>query len=260
MARKMDKYISLKEKIKNCGSITMANVMALQSPLMLKAFENADCVLLDKEHGVFGTEELIPMTLQCRAMGLPAIVRVEDSLYHLIAKAIDLGADGIMLPRTESVDQIKTAVEAMHFAPIGRTGFGGWGILRDGESFDEFQRGRFLFPQIESPKGLAAMEDMIAKYGEYIDGFIIGPNDYSIMMGIPRQLDHPAMLEEYRKFFEICKKYNKSCGIFDPDLAHVTRDYNMGANIFWVSDDLNCMKAGFEQLLKGINELDKKGT
>lgn len=253
----MDKYIALKEKVRNRGTITMANVMALQSPLMLKGFENADCVLLDKEHGVFGTEELVPMTMQCRAMGLPSIVRVEDSIYHLIAKAIDLGADGIMLPRTESAEQIKTAVDAMHFGPIGRTGFGGWGILRAGESFDEFQHGRFLFPQIESPKGLAAMEDMIAQYGEYIDGFIIGPNDYSIMMGVPRQLDHPVMLEEYRKFFAICKKHNISCGIFDPDLAHAARDHEMGANIFWLSDDLACMKAGFEQLLSGVAAFDK---
>ena len=75
-----------------------------------------------------------------------------------------------------------------------------------GNAFDEFQNGRILLVQIESPKGLAAMESMIAEYGEYIDGFIVGPNDYSIVMGIPRQLDHPLMLEEYKKFYAICKK------------------------------------------------------
>ena len=203
--------------------------------------------MIDKEHGLYGTEEMVPMTLQCRAMGLPAIVRVEDAVYHLIAKAIDLGADGIMLPRTESVEQLKTAVEAMHFSPVGRTGFGGWGILREGESIDEFQTGRILLPQIESPKGLAAMEDMIAAYKDHIDGFIIGPNDYSIMMGVPRQLDHPIMLEEYKKFFDICIRHEISCGIFDPDLESAARDRKMGANIFWISDDLSCMKDGFER-------------
>ena len=251
----MDNYLSLKKKLKNREKVTMANLMLTTSPFMLQAFENADCVLLDKEHGLYGTEELVPMTLQCRHMGLPSIVRVEDAVYHLIAKAIDLGADGIMLPRTERVEQVQMAVDAMHFAPVGRTGFGGWGILREGESIEDFDTGRILLPQIESPAGLAAMEDMIAAYGEYIDGFIIGPNDYSIMMGIPRQLDHPLMLEEYKKFFDICEKYNKSCGIFDPDLAHVRRDRQMGANIFWISDDVSCMKAGFEALLEGIGKL-----
>jgi len=251
----MDNYEKLQQKLKNREMITMANLMITQSPLMLKAFQSADCVLLDKEHGIYGTEELIPMTLQCRAMQMPSIVRVEDKMYHLIAKAIDLGADGIMLPRTETVEQVKTAVDAMHFAPIGRTGVGGWGIFRDEEhDFDKFQKSRILLVQIESPAGLAAMEDMIAAYGDYIDGFVIGPNDYSVMMGVPFQLDHPVMMEEYKKFYAICAKHEKSCGIFDPDLARGKRDKAMGANIFWLGDDLSCMKAGFEALVNGIKE------
>ena len=114
-----DKYSALKQKLNDRETIAMANVMVLNSPLMLSAFDSADCILLDKEHGVFGTEELIPMTMQCRHLGIPSIVRVEDKKYHLIAKAIDLGADGIMLPRTESVAQVKEAVDAMHFRPSG---------------------------------------------------------------------------------------------------------------------------------------------
>lgn len=254
----MDRYAQLKEKFLNQQQIVMANLYLLQSPFMLRAFENADCVLLDKEHGIYGTEELVPLTNQCRFLGIPAIVRVEDCLYHLIAKAMDLGADGIMIPRVETVEQVKTAVDAIHFAPIGRTGCGGWGLFRQGETFDDFQNGRILLLQIESPKGLAAMEAMIAEYGEYIDGFIIGPNDYSIMMGIPRQLDHPIMLAEYEKFYEICKKYQKSCGIYDPDLAHAARDYGMGANVFWISDDLSCLKAGFEALMQDVKALSQK--
>ena len=252
----MNKYDLLKQKLLNRETVTMANLMVLNSPLMLPAFSSADCVLLDKEHGVFGTEELIPMTMECRAIGLPSIVRVEDAQYHLIAKAIDLGADGIMLPRTETPEQVKTAVDAIHAAPIGRTGFGGWGLLRTGETFEDFQRGRLLFPQIESPKGLARMEEMIALYGDFIDGFIIGPNDYSIMMGVPFQHNHPVMLAEFEKFFAICKKHGKSCGIFDPDLASAKRDKALGANIFWLSDDFSCLKAGFDTLVDGVKAME----
>lgn len=248
----MDKYTVLKEKLRQRQLVTMGNVMLLQSPFMLNAFLDADCILLDKEHGLYGTEELIPLTNQCRHIGLPAVIRVEDAQYHLIAKAIDIGADGIMLPRTETLKQLKTAVDAMHFAPVGRTGFGGWGLLRDGETIDEFQQDRILIVQIESHQGLITMEDMISQYGQYIDAFVIGPNDYSIMMGIPRQLDHPVMLEEYRKFFDICKKHNKSCGIFDPDLEHAVQHHKMGANVFWLSDDFSCLKSGFNSLLNGL--------
>ena len=247
-----NKYDSLKRKLANNEKVIMANVMLLSSPLLLSAFEKADCILLDKEHGVFGTEELIPMTMQCRHLGIPAIVRVEDKKYHLIANALDLGADGIMLPRVDNVEQIKEAVDAMHFAPVGRTGCGGFGLFREGETFSEFDKGRILLPQIESPAGLECMQDMINAFGEYIDGFVIGPNDYSIMCGVPFQLNHPIMLEQYKRFFEICHKNRKSCGIYDPDIASVHRDQESGANIFWLGDDMSYMKTGFEALCNGI--------
>ena len=226
--------------------------MQLSSPLLLDSFDEMDCILLDKEHGIYGTEELIPLTMRCRELGIPSVIRVEDSIYHLIAKAIDLGADGIMLPRTETLEQVRTAVEAMHFAPIGRTGFGGWGILRDGETIAAFQSGRFFFPQIESEKGLAAMPEIIETYGEYIDGFIIGPNDYSISMGIPRELDHPAMIEQIGKVFDVCKKYGKSCGCFAADAEHARLYRDMGANIFWLGDDRIYLRSGIRSLLDGV--------
>ncbi|MBP5225141.1 MAG: hypothetical protein J6Z38_06130 [Lachnospiraceae bacterium] len=249
----MDKYKRLKEKFDNCEKISMANMMVMTSPLILQAYEDGDCVLIDKEHGVYGTEDLIPLTMTCRAMGLPSIVRVEDCLYHLIAKAIDMGADGIMIPRVESVEQVKTAVDAIRFMPVGRTGYGGWGIMRDGETFDEFQKGRLLVLQIESQKGLAAMEDIIAQYGDQIDAFIIGPNDFSIQMGVPRELDHPVMHEQYEIFFEICHRHHMSCGIYDPDLESVDRDLKYGANVFWIGGDVSLLKRAFNEYLERIH-------
>lgn len=250
----MDKYSQLVSKLADRRPVMMANLMVESSPLMMTALENADCVLLDKEHGVFGTEELIPMTLRCRSLGLPTIVRVEYPEYHLIAKSIDLGADGIMLPRAETVEQVRTAVEAIKFFPEGRTGCGGFGLLRDGEDLHAFNRNRVLIVQIESKKGLDNMEDMIAAYGKYINGFLIGPNDYSIMMECPFVHDSDIMLEQYRQFYAICKKYNKSCGVFDPDLSHIERDVSFGANIFWLSDDITYMKTGFEMFVKMAND------
>lgn len=244
----MDKYLALKQKLAARQKVLMPNMMLNTSPLLLSAFAGADCILLDKEHGVYGTEELIPLTMQCRALGLPSIVRVEDAQYHLIAKALDLGADGIMLPRTETVDQVRLAVEAMHFHPTGRTGYGGWGLFRDGETLDEFNRSRVLFLQIESEKGLLAMEEMLDRYGDFIDGFLVGPNDYSIMMGVPLQHDHPTMREQFRRFYNVCLRRGVSCGSYDPDPEHIRRDAALGANLFWLGDDLSFLRAGFEAL------------
>lgn len=245
----MDRYTQLKQALRERKKVTMANVMLTTSPFLMDCLADADCILLDKEHGLYGTEELVPLTMRCREKGVPSIIRVEDSVYHLIAKALDLGADGIMLPRTERVEQVKTAVDAIHFAPIGRTGCGGWGLFREEESFEEFQQGRIFLPQIESPEGLRNMPAMIDAYGDYIDGFIIGPNDYSIQLGYPRQVDHPRMVEEIQKVFDLCRDRGISCGCFaaDPEHAHLYAE--MGANVFWVGDDSTYMRLGMKYFL-----------
>jgi len=240
----MDKYTALEEKLRNKATVFMANIMMLKNPLLLKAFEGADCILLDKEHGIYGNEELLPMTSQLRAMKMPSIVRVEEIQYHLIAKAIDMGADGIMIPKTETVEQVKTAVEAMNFPPKGTTGYGGCLLFRENESVQSFKR--FLFVQIESHLGYENMDEMLARYGEYIDAFIVGPNDYSITMGHPLEHTHPEMMKEFSAFAQKCKRYNKSFGFYDPDIEHVKNDKSRGANICWVSDDFSLLKHSFE--------------
>ncbi len=250
----MDKYQLLKKKLSECKSTTMGNLMLTASPYLLDAYVDFDCVLLDKEHGIYDTENLLPMLTHCRSLSLPAIVRVEDSVYHLIAKTIDMGADGIMIPRTETVEQVKTAVEAMHFHPIGRTGFGGYGLLRKGETFEEFQKGRILVLQIESRKGLENIPEMIRQYGDYIDAFMIGPNDYSIMQGLTRQPLHPEMFEEVQRVFDKCREYHKSCGCFAAESDVALRYADMGANLFWVGDDSTYIRKGIRSYLDVLPE------
>ena len=226
--------------------------MVTSSPLLLQACTAADCVLLDKEHGIYGSEELIPLTMQCRHMGFPSIVRVEDSIYHLIAKAIDLGADGIMLPRVERLEQIKTAIGAMKFYPIGRTGYGGWGMRRANETVDDFQRNRILMIQIESPNGKKLIPEMVRNYGDFIDAFIIGPNDYSFYLNHPRQTTHPEVEKEIQEIFDLCHKFGKSCGCYSSSPELTEKYEKMGANVFWVGTDLKYMAMGLQQYLNCI--------
>lgn len=192
------------------------------------------------------------MTMQCRHLYLPSIVRVEDSIYHLIAKAIDLGADGIMLPRVERLEQVTAAVEAMNFLPVGRTGYGGWGLRREGESLEDFQHGRVMIVQIESTKGKNLIPEMVEKYGEFIDAFIVGPNDYSFSLGLPMQITHQEVEKEIQQVFDICHKFGKSCGCYSSSPTLTKHYAEMGANVFWVGSDMKYFSLGLRQYLDAI--------
>lgn len=253
----MNRYEGLKSKLSAREKVLGTTMIMLNAPVLLEkmAASELDFILMDAEHGFFDTQNVIPMLHSCRMLGIPSFVRVQDSEYHLIAKAIDMGADGVMLPRVETLEQLRTAIDAVCFAPIGRKGAGGYAQLRPGESFDQFQKGRFIAIQIESQRGIDSLPAMLEAYGSHIDAVIIGPNDLSIMLGTPFQCRSEAMESACQTIFDICKRYNKSCGIFCNDASDAHHYQAMGANVLWTASDIQFYMRGFAETMSELSRL-----
>ncbi len=253
----MNKYEALAAKFANREKIIGTTMAIFNNSLILEAMnrDTLDFVLFDAEHGVFDTQNTVGLLQVCRLMGLPAFIRAQDSEYHLIAKAIDMGADGVMLPRTERLEQLRTAVDALLFAPEGRKGSGGHAQFRPGEAYADFPKTRFLMPQIESPKGIEALPSMLEAYGQYISAVMIGPYDLSIMVGTPKNIRSGIMKESIRKIFDISNSYGKSCGIFC-DNEVLAKEYRaMGCNVLWNATDKDFFMRGFNEEMAVLEEI-----
>ena len=253
----MSKYLKLAEKFENREKV-IGTMMTTASTLMLQALnrDDLDFILFDAEHGIFDTQNVVPMLQICRLIGLPSIVRAQDSAYHLIAKAIDMGADGVMIPRVESPEQLRCAVDGMLFAPDGRKGCGGHGQMRLGEAYADFSKTRFLLPQIESPRGIEALPAMLDEFGQYISAVIIGPYDLSIMVGTPLDIASPQMMEAIQKVFDICNTKGKSCGIFCDNAALAAKYRKMGCNVLWTSCEKDFMLRGYREEMAELNAIE----
>jgi len=243
----MSVYEKLKQKFVKREKILATAMLFFHEPLLIEKMKrnDLDFLVFDMEHASFNTENLVPYLHMCRLLELPSVVRVQDTEYHLIAKTIDMGADGIMLPRVETLDQLQIALDALCFYPVGKKGNGGSAQYRKGESFNEFQCGRFLIPQIESPKGIDNLPEMIEKLGDIISGVIIGPYDMSIMVGTPLDIKSAPMELAIQKVFDICQKHNMSTGIFCGDAEEASAYQAMGANILWTGCDIGFYMDGY---------------
>lgn len=253
----MDKYTRLKEKFQNREKVIGTTMAVCNNTILLECMnrEKLDYVLFDAEHGVFDTQNTIGLLQVCRLMGLPSFVRVQDSEYHLIAKAIDMGADGVMIPRVESLEQLRTAVDALLFHPQGRKGCGGHAQMRKGEKHDDFPKTRFMLPQIESRKGIELLPKMIEEYGEYIDAIIIGPYDLSVMIDTPKNIKSPEMIEAIQQIFDISNSYGKSCGIFCDDEVLAQKYRDMGCNVLWLSTDKDFFMRGYNTEMEAVENI-----
>ena len=251
----MNRYDSLTRKLQERQKVVGTTMSMLPDPILIEKMicPQLDFILMDAEHGRFDTQNVIPMLHTCRMLGIPGFVRVQDSQYHLIAKAIDMGADGVMIPRVETCEQMRTVVDAVRFGPVGRKGVGGYAQFRSGETFEAFQHSRLVFIQIESQRGADNLPEILAQYGEHIDAVIIGPNDMSVMLGTPLNCLSDVMEKTVREVFDLCWTQKKSCGIFCNDAADASHYRDMGANVLWTASDMQFYCRGFAETM---NELE----
>ena len=78
----------------------------------------------------------------------------------------------------------------------------------------------------------------------------------SVMLGTPFNIRSDVMINAVQKVFDICKKYNKSCGIFCDDEILSKKYKDMGANVFWACTDNVFFLRGFNQVFDALAEME----
>ena len=161
----------------------------LPSPLAaeLLARSGADYVVIDQQHGAVAPADLAAMTQAVHGAGRPALVRVGSHDPWVIGHALDLGADGVIVPLVDSAAEAAAIVSACRYQPAGRRS---WGRVRgegDGEPL--------VLAMIETRAGLEAVGDIVATDG--LDGVYIGPSDLSLGLGAhpTPTIEHAVVLE-----------------------------------------------------------------
>jgi len=246
----MSKLIALKEKLAARQPVLSSTIVNLSwTGIIQKASAFPfDMMMFDLEHGTLSIESVEEMLRMCRLCDLPSIVRVPDCVPHLISKTLDMGADGVLIPRVERLEQVETAIRCARYYPRGRKGCGGFSNLRaeDQGSVEVYNDNRLIFIQMESNEGLAILPEILEKYGKELAGVLIGPYDTSIMIGTPLDILSDVMTDYIRKVFDICNAYGISCGSFVDGPELIPRYRDLGGNVYWTGTDIGMLCMGFK--------------
>ena len=152
------------------------------------------------------------LTATARSTDMIPYVRVPATEYDFIARVLDVGAMGIMVPMVESVEQAEQIVAAAKYPPQGRRG-AAFGVAHDdydgGDLVDKIgsaNRETHLIAQIETAKGVEQAHHIAAVEG--IDVLWIGHFDLTNSLGIPGQFDHPRFVESVAKVLDACQEHH----------------------------------------------------
>jgi 4-hydroxy-2-oxoheptanedioate aldolase len=156
-----------------------------------------DVILLDLEHGELGVHHLPDLLRAAAATPAHALVRVSHLAPDQVARALDAGAEGVVVPNVESAAEAAAAVAAAHYPPAGRRGAAptvrgaGYASTPFPAYRERVEAEVVVVVQVEGPRGMAALDAILEVGG--LDVLFVGPFDLSQHLGVPGETDHPEV-------------------------------------------------------------------
>ena len=207
-----------------------------------------DWVIVDLEHGMGTLSELHAQLLAVQGTSTAGLVRVPSAERLNVGRAMDLGADGLMIPRLETVDEVAETLAWMRFPPAGIRGValpnrgGGYGEIGHADLAARVNDNVLGVFQVESPLAVASAFDLAAIDG--VDVLFVGPADLSHSMGIAGRFDEPAFIAALDRVVQACRAHGKSAGILLRDGASVAASAAQGFTFIGVGSDMSFVAAG----------------
>jgi 2-keto-3-deoxy-L-rhamnonate aldolase RhmA len=238
---------------------TMVFEFATPGIARIVAAAGADFVIFDQEHSGWGIDTIRTLMATARAADVVPLVRVPATQYHSIARPLDVGASGVMVPMVETAEQAVLVVSSAKYPPQGNRG-AAFGIAHDDyeapvdpmSSMQNANDETLVIVQIETRRGLENVEEIAAVEG--VDVLWVGHNDLTNSMGIPGQFDHPDYLRAVDRFLEVCDYKGKAPGIMSTSVDEARMQLEQGFRCVAYWGDIWLYASALRQGLAAIRE------
>jgi 2-keto-3-deoxy-L-rhamnonate aldolase RhmA len=253
---------SLKKRLEDgkvaCGGwIAFSDLFSLE----VMALAGFDWLLFDLEHCPIGLADLRAMIPIVSSTDTSAIVRVPDNGDYWIKQSLDLGANGVMVPRVDSAAAADRAVRATKYYPIGERGFGPVRASRygdDKEYSSGANEGTLLFVQLEHQDAIDNLDEIMNVRG--IDGFFFGRADLSQSMGLLGQPDAPEVVAVIHQTAEKLNRANRPWGTPASTEGAFREFVKVGGQLMTLGGDLMFLKRNAEEYLARMRAVSEEGA
>lgn len=210
-----------------------------------------DWLFMDGEHGALSILEWQRM-MQAVGGRCPNVLRVPGCTEQDIKKALDIGADGIIVPMVNDAGQAQQAVDWSKYPPRGRRGIGlaraqGYG-LDFGDYMATADDGIALIVQAEHIDAVDNIEAITQVDG--IDAVFIGPYDLSESMGKTGEVEDPEVVAAIDRVTLACRQNNMALGYFGVSAASVRPYIDQGYNLICAGVDAGFVTAGASAVIE----------
>ena len=171
----------------NDGESTLGGWLSIPATLSAEVMARSgfDYVCIDTQHGAVDYQVAVELIRSIEHGGSRALVRVPWNEPGVIGKMLDAGAEGVIVPMVNTVEQAEAAVQACRYAPHGGSrSFGPTVAKLRHDDYVAWARDNVaVIPMIETAEALTNLDAILRVDG--IDAVYVGPADLSLTLGLP---------------------------------------------------------------------------
>jgi 2-keto-3-deoxy-L-rhamnonate aldolase RhmA len=251
---------SLRQKLA-AGKSVFGLWVTLESPSITEMAVGLglDWVVIDAEHGHLDWKEIVEHIRATVRSETVALVRIAELNIGLIKRALDCGADGVVIPWIETTEQLRQAVEFARYPREGLRGIGAERATAWGEAFAEHtaeaNENVLVVPILETVKSAVHLPGMLRVEG--VDLFWFGPADYSSTAGYRGQWEGPGVAEQILRMKNMIRQAGKHCGVLSTSLDNLRQRQEQGFSAVGLGSDTGLLLRSLHGALSAV-ERDRK--
>ena len=217
-----------------------------------------DFAFFDMEHSGFSYETLKSAVRYFEAAGVPLIVRVPSLENDMLARACDMGAEGLIAPMISTAAQAQAMVDSVKYFPAGKRGVGlqmahdNYRAAPVAEALSHANARTTIFCLIETADGAKNVDAIAAIEG--VDGLWVGHFDLSVSLGIPGEFTHPKFTKAMDSIIKAAKKHGKVLGRLVANTDQGISFHKQGFDFICYSGDIWVLRDGLAAAAKTIRE------
>ena len=247
--------MDLKKKVTSLAQIRGGMIFEFFNPGIPIILKNAGCefIIFDMEHGGLSLEQFKTLSLISNANKISPFIRIPELNYNYVARALDLGASGVMVPMVNTADDAIKIVQSSKYPPQGKRG-AGFGFTHDNyinqnplSYIKKANNSLINIIQIETKTALENVKE-IASIKE-VDCLWVGHFDLTNFLGIPGDFSSKIYLNAIDEIVLAANTYKKSLGIMVNNKQELETYSKLGFNMIAVGTEMNILTRSISEIL-----------
>jgi 2-keto-3-deoxy-L-rhamnonate aldolase RhmA len=210
---------SLRDDLRGDGLVLCLALMNARTPEIpaIAAACGYDAVYVDLEHTSTSLDTAAMLCASALGSGISGLVRVPSHDPSVIARVLDNGAVGIIVPHVNSSHEAQAIVDAARFPPVGHRSISGpnavsgYGAISASELTAVLERRTVVAVMIETPEAVEASSAIAAVDG--LDMILLGPSDLTAEMGIHGQYENEHFHRAVDSVAAACREHGVALGV-----------------------------------------------